>query len=93
MERDEHYGEVFNVGSTEEISIHGLAERVIERTGSSSEITLVPYEEAYEEGFEDMQRRIPDLSKVNAAIGWQPTRSLDMIIDDVVEYQRAAAVV
>jgi UDP-glucose 4-epimerase len=93
MEREDLYGQVFNVGATEEISIHGLAERIIERTGSNSEITLVPYEEAYEEGFEDMQRRIPDLTKIDAAIGWHPTRSLDAIIDDVVEHQRAAAVV
>ncbi len=93
MERDDLYGEVFNVGATEEVSIQGLAERIIERTGSSSEIVLVPYDEAYEEGFEDMQRRIPDLGKISSALGWQPSRSLDGIIDDVVEYQRAAAVV
>jgi UDP-glucose 4-epimerase len=93
MARDDLYGEVFNVGSTEEVSIHELAERVIARTGSSSEIHLVPYEEAYEEGFEDMQRRIPSLEKVDAALGWRPTRTLDEIIDDVVEHQRAAAAV
>lgn len=93
MERDDLYGEVFNVGATEEVSIQQLAERVIERTESTSEITLVPYEDAYEEGFEDMQRRIPDLMKVGEALGWEPTLSLDTIIDDVVEAQRASAVV
>ena len=93
MEREDLYGEVFNVGATEEVTIHGLAERVIERTGSGSEIHLIPYDEAYEEGFEDMQRRIPDLTKIGEALGWAPTRTLDAIIDDVVEHQRAAATV
>ena len=93
MEREDLYGEVFNVGSTEEITIRGLAERVIARTESESEIQLIAYEDAYGEGFEDMQRRIPDLSKIDAAISWAPTRSLDEIIDDVVAHQRAATVV
>ncbi len=92
MASEDHYGEVFNVGSTEEISIRGLAERVVGATGSASEIVTVPYEEAYEEGFEDMQRRVPDTSKVHAALGWQPTRDLDAILQDVVEYERTKAV-
>ena len=69
MESEDHFGQVFNVGGTEEVSIQELAERVIERTGSRSEIVLVPYEEAYEEGFEDMQRRIPDLDEDRASAG------------------------
>jgi UDP-glucose 4-epimerase len=93
MEREDVYGEVFNIGSTEETSIHQLAERVRSRTGSSSEIVTVPYEEAYEEGFEDMHRRVPDLTKIGERLGWAPTRMLDEIIDDVVEDQRAGALV
>jgi UDP-glucose 4-epimerase len=82
------FGEVFNVGSTEELSILEFAERVRAATDSSSEITLVPYEEAYEEGFEDMHRRIPDTSKVRDLLGWEPTMSLDEILTDVIEWQR-----
>jgi UDP-glucose 4-epimerase len=85
------YGEVFNIGSTEELSILDLAERVRAATSSSSEITLVPYEEAYEEGFEDMQRRIPDTSKLRGLIGWSPTKDLDQILADVIESQRVDA--
>jgi UDP-glucose 4-epimerase len=82
------FGEVFNIGSTEELSILELAERVRAATDSSSEITLVPYEEAYEEGFEDMHRRIPDTSKVRDLLGWEPTKSLDETLRDVIEWQR-----
>jgi UDP-glucose 4-epimerase len=83
MESGKFYGEVFNIGSQAEITIGGLAEKVRDLTGSTSEITFVPYDEAYEEGFEDMQRRIPDISKVHAAIGWAPKKSLDEIVLDV----------
>lgn len=76
-------GRVFNVGSPEEISIRDLAQRVIEVTGSSSEIQLVPYDVAYESGFEDMQRRRPDISRINEIIGWSPTKNLDDILRDV----------
>jgi UDP-glucose 4-epimerase len=93
MDREDVYGEVFNIGSAEEVSILELAECVKARTGSNSEITLVPYEEAYEEGFEDMQRRIPDTSKVNALLGWAPTRNLDEILGDVILHHRAGALV
>src|SRR5205807_891631 len=82
------WGNVFNVGATEEISILELARRIIALTGSPSEVQLVPYEDAYEEGFEDMERRVPDISKIRARIGWSPTRSLDEIIADVVNYHR-----
>jgi UDP-glucose 4-epimerase len=77
MQREDVYGEVFNIGAESEIEIRKLAERVVELSGSSSEITLVPYDVAYEEGFEDMQRRLPDTAKIRERIGWQPTRSLD----------------
>jgi UDP-glucose 4-epimerase len=88
MAVDEHYGEVFNIGSTEEVSIAELAERVRDRTGSSSPIELLPYEEAYGAGFEDMARRLPDVAKIESAIGWRARRSLDEIVDTVIEHQR-----
>jgi UDP-glucose 4-epimerase len=89
METDAAVGEVFNVGSTEEITILGLAERVRDACNSKSDIVRVPYDQAYEEGFEDMRRRIPDIAKVGNLIGWRPTRTLDEILDDVIESQRA----
>ena len=73
-------GEVYNLGSTEEISILDLAERIIDKCGSSSSVVLVPYEEAYPEGFEDMRRRVPDIGKVRAVTGWEPIRRLDDIL-------------
>jgi UDP-glucose 4-epimerase len=87
------YGEIFNIGSQEEISMLALAERVRELTASDSEIRLVPYEEAWEAGFEDMQRRLPDISKIGAAVGWAPTRALDEILADVVEYHQTGVAV
>ncbi len=86
--RDDVYGEVFNIGSQEEISISDLAARVRAAAGSRSEIVLVPYAEAYAEGFEDMIRRIPDTSKIHARLGWAPTRDLDEIIADTLEFHR-----
>ena len=71
------YGEVFNIGSSEEISINELAGRIIDQTGSASQIQLVPYDEAYEAGFEDMYRRVPDTTKIAELIGWRPTRRLE----------------
>lgn len=76
-------GRVFNVGSRAEISIQGLAEKIREITGSSSEIVRIPYDEAYETGFEDMQRRRPDTTRINDLLGWEPTKGLDQIIVDV----------
>jgi UDP-glucose 4-epimerase len=87
------YGEVFNIGSTEEVTITELAERVRRQTGSASEILTIPYDEAYEEGFEDMLRRVPDTSKVRAAIGWDATLTLEQIIADVIGFQQADAAV
>ena len=84
-------GQVVNIGSQEEISIKGLAERIIQRTGSSSGITFTPYDEAYGDGFDDMSRRVPDLSRVGELIGWKPSHTLDQIIDQVVAEQRTGA--
>ena len=83
MSEPDAEGRVFNVGSQSEISIGDLAQRVVEVTGSASEIVRIPYDEAYETGFEDMQRRRPDTSRINSLMGWQPTRDLDTIIKDV----------
>jgi len=79
-------GEVFNIGSQEEISIEQLAKQIIKLTNSNSKIEYIPYEEAYEEGFEDMQRRVPDISKINKLIGFKPTFTLSEIIEDIVKY-------
>jgi UDP-glucose 4-epimerase len=76
-------GEVYNVGGVGEISIKDLAEKIIERTNSKSVITYTPYDEAYPAGYEDMQRRVPDIGKIKSAIGWEPEKTLDNIIDDV----------
>ena len=85
------FGQVINLGNDEEVSIMGLAERAIALTGSSSEVKFVPYEEAYGEGFEDMQRRVPSLEKAKRLIGYKPTRTLDNIIHDVAgEYRKTA---
>jgi UDP-glucose 4-epimerase len=92
MGHEEAYGEVFNVGSTHEISMMDLAGKVREAAGSRSEITTIPYNEAYEEGFEDMRRRLPDISKVMGLLDWRPERDLDRILADVVESQRADTV-
>jgi UDP-glucose 4-epimerase len=81
-------GQVFNIGSTEEVTIRQLAERVISLSGSASEIKYVPYEEAYAPGFEDMRRRVPDISKVNKLIGYLPSFSLDDTIRRVIAYER-----
>jgi UDP-glucose 4-epimerase len=82
-------GGVFNIGNDEEITILELAERVRAMVGSSSEITFVPYAVAYEENFEDMQRRVPSVKKINQTIGWSPEISLDRILESVIEYQQA----
>jgi nucleoside-diphosphate-sugar epimerase len=88
MDNEASYGNVFNIGNNVEISIGDLARQVREMCGSKSEIVYVPYDKAYEEGFEDMARRVPDLSKIKAAIGWQPTIALPQILSDVIEQQR-----
>jgi len=85
LDEPEAEGGVFNVGVRDEISIKDLANRIIELTASSSELVFVPYDEAYETGFEDMQRRRPDTSRVHKLIGWEPTKDLDSIILSVAD--------
>ena len=82
-------GQIYNVGSTEEISILQLAELIIERLQSSSKVELVPYDKAYGEGFEDMQRRVPSIDRINETVGWQPSRTINDIIDDVASELRS----
>jgi UDP-glucose 4-epimerase len=88
IETPECFGQVINLGNAEEVSIKGLAEKAIAMTDSRSEIRYIPYEEAYGEGFEDMRRRVPSLEKAKRLIGYQPTRTLEQIINDVAEQFR-----
>lgn len=81
-------GQVFNVGSREEVSILELAKRVKARAGSESEIRLIPYTEAYEAGFEDFRRRVPNIAKIQSMIEWEPTTTLDETIDQIIHYYR-----
>ena len=83
-------GEILNIGSTERVTIDELARRVIELTGSSSEIVYVPYDKVYGQGIEDMLHRQPAIDKITGTIGWEPTRSLDEILADVIEHTRSA---
>jgi UDP-glucose 4-epimerase len=83
MDSDKAVGNVFNIGNNQQISIIELAKKIIEITGSKSEIVKVPYSEAYSEGFEDMQRRVPDISKIKNALGWTPQIGLDQVIKDI----------
>jgi UDP-glucose 4-epimerase len=87
-EHPQAVGQVFNIGSTEEVTIRELAERVIKLTGSQSQIVYVPYSEAYAPGFEDMRRRVPSLDKINRLIGYQPRHTLDDTLRRVIEYER-----
>ena len=82
-ENDSTIGDYFNVGGTGEVTIKELATKVIERTNSKSTIKFIPYTEVYPAGFEDMQRRVPDISKIKQVTKWQPTHTLDSIIDSV----------
>jgi nucleoside-diphosphate-sugar epimerase len=88
VEDERGEGDVFNMGSTEEISVLDLAHRVIELSGSSSGIRFVRYEDAYEQGFEDMQRRVPSIDKISQLTGWTPKRTLDEIITEVIHDQQ-----
>ena len=81
-------GQVFNIGNGYEITIGDLAEKVKKLTGSNSEIVRIPYDQAYESGFEDMPRRVPDITKINALVGYRPTVELDEILDRVIEHFR-----
>ena len=82
---DSTIGDYFNVGGTSETTIKELAERIFERTKSKSKIKYIPYTDAYPAGFEDMQRRVPDITKIKDTIGWKPTHTLDSIIDSVAK--------
>ena len=86
IDSDEAIGQVFNVGNNQQISIMDLAKKVIEITGSKSGIKKIPYAEAYPEGFEDMQRRVPDISKIKTALGWSPEIGLEQIIRDIADF-------
>jgi UDP-glucose 4-epimerase len=86
---DAAMGQVVNLGSDQEVTILELAQRIRERFGCRSEIRFVPYDVAYRPGFEDMQRRVPNLEKANRLIGYRPTRTLDDVIDDIVAEERA----
>ena len=86
MDDEDAVGEVFNVGSNQEITIEDLAKKVRELTNSESEIVLIPYDEAYEEGFEDMPRRVPDISKVSKQVGFKPLMDLEGILKSVIEF-------
>jgi UDP-glucose 4-epimerase len=86
MESEQAVGQVFNVGNHQQISIMDLAKKVIELTNSKSEIVKVPYAEAYPEGFEDMQRRVPDISKINTVLGWSPQIGLNQIVKDIAAF-------
>lgn len=83
------FGRVFNLGGVEEVSMRELAERIIEASGSTSKIEFIPYDVAYEEGFEDMQRRVPDTTRAYNLVGFAPTVGLDEIIDMVITEQRS----
>ena len=88
MDTEAAIGEVYNIGNEHEITIMELAERVKEKAGSNSEIVTVSYEEAYGEGFEDMERRQPDTGKIRGLLGWETEHTMDDIIDDVIRYYR-----
>ena len=82
-------GEVFNIGSTEEISIRALADRIIDLVGSRSEVQYIPYEQAYAPGFEDMRRRVPSIKKISDWIGYKPKRGLDESLIQIIEYEKS----
>lgn len=89
LDHPESPGRPYNVGAWNEVTIRRLAELVVERTGSSSPIQVVPYDEAYVRGFEDMERRLPDIGRICDLTGWQPSRSLDDIVGDVIAFERS----
>ena len=82
------FGRVFNLGGSEEVSMKELARRIIAASGSSSRVDFIPYDVAYEEGFEDMQRRVPDTTRARELVGFEPTVNLDEIIRLVIDEQR-----
>ena len=90
MDSDKAIGEVFNVGNNQQISIMELAKKVIAVTGSTSSIEMVDYEKAYPAGFEDMERRVPDISKIERVLGWKPQIGLEQIIKDIAAHNAGA---
>jgi UDP-glucose 4-epimerase len=86
MDSTKTIGQVFNVGNNQQVSIMQLAERVIQITNSKSKIIKVAYKEVYPEGFEDMQMRVPDISKIKKVLGWEPEIDLDQIIKDIATF-------
>jgi UDP-glucose 4-epimerase len=89
---DKTVGEVFNLGNTEEVSMNTLADRIIAATGSKSEIQHISYEDAYAPGFEDMERRVPDIAKARNCFGYNPTHSLADILSSVIDYYQVKAI-
>jgi UDP-glucose 4-epimerase len=87
LDIEDAVGDVFNIGARNETTILDLARLVLARTGSTSEIRHLPYEEAYEPGFEDMERRLPDIGKITTLTSWRPTRTLDDIVNDVIQHE------
>jgi UDP-glucose 4-epimerase len=88
MESDQTPGKVYNIGNSQEITIEDLAKRVKELSGSRSDLKYIPYDEAYEGGFEDMQRRCPDNTKIKELLGYKPSLSLDELIKVTIDYHR-----
>jgi UDP-glucose 4-epimerase len=88
VENDESFGQVFNIGGIDEISMIDLAKKIIALTGSKSEIVLIPYEEAYQADFEDMMRRVPSVEKVDRLIGFKPHVNLDNILSEIVTFMK-----
>ena len=88
LDSPEANGDVYNIGSTTEVGIENLAWRVIARTGSASGVRMVPFEDAYEPGFEELGRRVPDTAKLRALTGWNPRRTIDDAIDDVIHHEQ-----
>jgi len=86
METDESVGDVYNVGGIEEVSILDLAKKIIQKTGSNSTIEMISYDDAFGKDFDDMQRRVPGIEKINKLIGFEPKSDLDMILDEVIKY-------
>lgn len=92
LDEEQAWGEVFNIGSEQEITIMGLAEMVRERVGADVPIDLIPYDIAYGEGFEDMERRQPDTSKIRSLLGWEPRHALHEVVDATIDYMRSTGV-